>query len=340
MKYILEPLLFAFEQGLSEQKLIDYIDELLTLNEWWEQHRDDMFIQSSTSEVLCNNNYYPTGDTLKPLLEKYRIDYIQYSDVERIIVKMLNKLKMIESLYDEPLMDMKSLTLKKPLFVPPEVTRPGVLDKELLSLFWHLFLARIMGGYNEKSFVVITKGVSEIVSVEYVYEDINESFEVIEKAGSSQVNCKGSLEDFLKDTTTPFLLWKTAERKDDLELGIRVAVSQCIGGLDMASVYNNYKFVIQNSFYDDYCEGHYRNKDQDIRSTIQAVTDTVTEQNLRKMHAIRTGKKGNEPQLVVNDFGALRRDITTSLKLAYWKKGREFKIANMKEHDFFEPSWE
>ncbi len=29
-----------------------------------------------------------------------------------------------------------------------------------------------------------------------------------------------------------------------------------------------------------------------------------------------------------------------SIKLAYWKKGREFKIANMNEHDFFEPTWE
>ena len=86
--------------------------------------------------------------------------------------------------------------------------------------------------------------------------------------------------------------------------------------------------------------GHYQSKDQDIRSTILAVTYTLTEQNMAKVHAIRTGKKGNDPQLVVDNYGAHRRDITTSIKLAYWKKGREYKIANMREHDFIEPTWE
>ena len=70
------------------------------------------------------------------------------------------------------------------------------------------------------------------------------------------------------------------------------------------------------------------------------MTDAVTDQNLRKVHAIRTGKKGNDPQLKVMDFGAERRDITTSIKLAYWKKGRQYRMANMKEHDFVEPTWE
>ena len=61
---------------------------------------------------------------------------------------------------------------------------------------------------------------------------------------------------------------------------------------------------------------------------------------MAKVHAIRTGKGGNDPQLIINDYGAQRRIITTSIKLAYWKKGRELKFANMREHDFFDPTWE
>ena len=61
---------------------------------------------------------------------------------------------------------------------------------------------------------------------------------------------------------------------------------------------------------------------------------------MRKVHAIRRGEHGNEPPLIVQDFDAQRRDITKSIKLAYWKKGQEFKIANMREHDIFEPTWE
>ena len=173
-----------------------------------------------------------------------------------------------------------------------------------------------------------------------IYEILDEKDGLQEKTATSEVNCKSSLADFLKDDVTPFLLWKTAERKDDLDLGVRVAVMQLRGESDLMRIYKDYNFTIQNSFYDDYCNCHCQSKDQDIRSTIQAVTDAVTDQNLRKMHAIRTGPKGNNPQLVIKEYGAQRRDITTSIKLAYWKKGREYKIANMKEHDFFEPTWE
>ena len=343
MKYVLEPMLFAFDQDLSEQELMDYIEELFALDSWWDQHRDNMFIQDSTSDVLCINNYYPTSDTLKPLFEKHRVNYIHYGDIEKIIVKMLNKSKMIESLYDEPLWELKRLVLKEPISVQPEVKRPKDLHEEFLRLLWHVFLACEMGDYNERSFVVITKGISEIVSAEFEYEeyeDVEGDIVTNEKKGNSTVNCKSSLDDFLKDKETPFLFWKTAERKDDLDLGIRVAVLQRKDEQDLASVYANYDFTLQDSFYEDYCDGHYQNKDQDIRSTIQAITDAVTDQNLRKVHAIRTGKKGNDPQLRVNDYGAERRDITTSIKLAYWKKGREYRIANMKEHDLVEPTWE
>lgn len=343
MKYVMEPMLFAFDQNLSERELTNYIDELLALDDWWSQHKEDMYIQDSTSDVLFFNNYYPTGDTLKPLLEQHHIGYIQYGDVERIIVKMLNKTKTIESLYDEPLLEMKDLTLKQPIAVKDEVKRPKELHEELLSLLWHIFLAHEIGECDEKSFVIFTKGVSEIVSVEYKYEEYvekNGNIVTEERNGSTEVSCMSSVGDFLSDGSTPFLLWKTAEKKDDLDLGIRVSLYQVKGESDLACVYSSYNFRIQNSFYEDYCSGHYNSKDQDIRSTIQAVTDALTDQNMRKVHAIRTGKHGNDPQLTVQDFDAQRRDITTSIKLAYWKKGREFKFANMREHDFFEPTWE
>ena len=339
MKYILEPMLFAFEQDLTKERLVEYLQELLALDDWWDRHREDMFVQNTTSDALWATNYYPMAASLKPLMVKHGIDFIQYGDVNKIIEKMLSKSGRIDSLY-KAVCGMKSQTLTRPMNVQLKMKRPLELHNELMKLLWHVFMAHVVGGYDEKSFVVITKGISDIVSIKYVYEELDEHYELKERIDSSEVNCKDLLEDFLNDTATPFLLWKTALRKDDLDLGIRVAVMQQKGELDMASVYENYDFVLQNSFYEDYCNGHYQSKDQDIRSTIQSVTDAVTEQNMAKVHAIRTGKNGNDPQLKINDYGAQRRDITTSIKLAYWKKGREIKFANMREHDFFEPTWE
>jgi len=338
MKYVLEPMLFAFDQDLSKEALTDYLEELQTLDEWWNCHREDMYVQQTAEEVLWNNSYYPMAETLKPLMEKHGINFMQYNDVNKIIVKMLGKSKIIDN-FGDVLCGMKSQKLTQPMKVDENVKRTQELDDELMSLLWHIFMAHEMGGKEEKSFVVITKGISDIVSVKYEYEVI-EGDQLVEKSKISNVNCKRSLADFLSDQTTPFLLWKTAERKDDLDLGVRVSIMQWKGESDISSIYDGYNFKIQDSFYEDYCNGHYQSKDQDIRSTIQTVTEAVTDQKLRQMHAIRTGQKGSNPPLIVQNYDAQRREITTSIKLAYWKKGREYKIANMREHDFFEPTWE
>ena len=340
MKYALEPMLFAFEQKLSKENLENYLMELLDLDYWWDNHKEDMFVQKNASDVLWGNGYYPMADSLKPLMKRHNINFIQYGDVNKIIEKMLTKSLYIDQLYDAALCEMESQTLKHPLNVQSNRNRPSELHEELMTLLWHVFMAHEVGGCDEKSFVVITKGISDNVSIEYEYNKLDEHCVVKKLVGSSMVNCKGSLKEFWNDTTTPFMLWKTAERKDDLDLGIRIAVLQKENKPDIISVSENYDFMLQNSFYEDYCNGHYNSKDKDIRSTIQAMTDAVTEQNMAQVHVIRTGMGGNDPQLKINDYGAQRRNITTSIKLAYWKKGRELKFANMREHDFFDPTWE
>lgn len=223
MKYVLEPMLFAFEQDLTKEQLVNYLEELLALDNWWDKYREDMFVQNTASDVLWANNYYPMVDSLKPLMVKHGVDFIQYGDVNKIIDKMLSKSRCINSLYNA-VCGMKSQTLMHPINVQSEMKRPTELHNELMNLLWHVFMAHEVGGYDEKSFVVITKGISDMINIEYVYEELDEHYELKERVGSSEVNCKGSLEDFLNDIATPFLLWKTAERKDDLDLGIRVAV--------------------------------------------------------------------------------------------------------------------
>ena len=139
--------------------------------------------------------------------------------------------------------------------------------------------------------------------------------------------------DDLKDKRTPFLIWKFAETKDDLDLGLRISVYQAQNMKSLEDAYTNCNIYIQDSFFKDYCNGHYKNRHQDIKSALQALTDAVTDKNLRQMHAIREGKSGGAPDLVVNGYTAKRRNITTSIKVAYWKKGNEYRIANMKEHN-------
>ena len=65
MRYVLEPMLFAFEQDMAKEQLVDYLEELRTLDNWWDIHREDMFIQNTTNDILWANNYYPMANSLK-----------------------------------------------------------------------------------------------------------------------------------------------------------------------------------------------------------------------------------------------------------------------------------
>lgn len=125
MKYVLEPMLFAFEQDLTKEELVDYLEELLALDDWWDKHREDMFVQDTASDALWANNYYPMADSLKPLMVKHGIDFIQYGDVNKIIEKMLGKSGRIDSLYDA-VCGMKSQTLTRPMNVQPKMN--GLLN--------------------------------------------------------------------------------------------------------------------------------------------------------------------------------------------------------------------
>lgn len=335
MKYILEPLLFAFDQNTTEDELVEYLAELINLDDWWTNHKDEMYVLSNTGDVLCENGYYPLIESLKPLLDKYGIDFISYKDIGRMLDKYLNKSKYIDEVCNEQMIGLNGWKYEKPL-TSDVSSRPKLLHEQFENILWDVACMRMIKEEDAETYVTIAKGISEDIKVKFKYETIEtvDGKEVLlEKEECAVIYCKSSLTDFLKNAKTPFLIWKFAESKDDLDLGVRISVYQAKNMTSLDEAYVNYNFVIQQSFYDDFENGHYKNRESDITSTLQALTDAVTDKNLRKMHAIREGKSGASKDLVVNGYDAKRRDITTSIKVAYWKKGKEFRIANMKEHD-------
>ena len=342
MKYIIEPLLFAFEKHTTEDELIQYLHIIMDFDSWWNDHKDEVYVLSTTGDVLCVNNYYPLVDSLKPLLDKFKINYVSYKDIGRMLDKYLNKAKAIDKICkEEEVIEEISRKIEPP--IQSDISkRPKVIHDEFMKLLWFFFYLKLINNDDENSYVLFARGLQEKINIEFVYERLVEKGDnvtVRECEDRASINCKPSLLSFLKDTNTPFLMCKHAESKKDIELGIRTKIVQ-LNNLSKIEDTYCYMFIIQDSFYEDYCNGYYKNRDSDISSTIQAITEAVMDKNLRKMHAIRKGKSGAEEDLVVNEYAAKRRDITTSIKLAYWKKGNKYRIANMKEHDFFDISEE
>lgn len=342
MKYILEPLLFAFDQDTSEDELVEYLRELLNLDDWWTNHKNEMYVLSNTGDVLCENGYYPLIDSLKPLLDKYGIDFISYKDIGKMLDKYLNKSKYIDVECSEQMIGLTEWSYEKPLTADVS-NRPKVLHEQFENVLWNVACMRMIKEDDAESYVTFAKGISEDVNVKFKYETIDSvdgTDVLVEKEERAVIYCKSSLSDFLKDAKTPFLIWRFAESKDDLDLGVRISVYQTKNMTSLEETYANCDFTIQDSFYGDYCENRYAERPSDIVSAIDSLTKVVNNVRHGKEHNMRTGPGGNNPYVFHGDFAGMRKNVTTSIKLHYWKKTPVYKFSKIGEHDFFDIPWE
>ena len=334
MKYFLEPLLFAVDETYSEKDFEKYIENLLKWGEWQREHKDDIYMLSSTETCLYENNYYPIASTIKTLMDKYDYKNINYDVVDKVIRKLIRKSVKIDK---EGLCDDSEYTN---ISIEPNEgidDRENSFNEQLFTLLWYTFGLCNKGELEENAITLFTKGISGGINVKIDYMEIaDDQFQ--NKTSNLNCYCCGSINEYLSDTETPIRIWKQAHNKDDIDTGIRVAVYQDQKLKEFDDVYGNYDIVVQDSFYDEFCNNHYASKDNDLRSAILACMYAVTNQNRALMHDIRKSKCGGSSQLVVNGYGAWRRNSTTSIKITYWKKKERFLLADIGEHDFIEPT--
>lgn len=341
MKYVIEPLLFSFENDISKEDLERYLIILQDFDDWWSSHKEQVYTLSDTDAILFANGYYPYEESLLPLLEKYGINYVSYKEIRIILDKYLNKSKKIDIICKENrsvIIEEKSRIIKK--VIKFTCNRPPVLHEELNKLLWYVFYYKLIHNDEIDSYVIFVKGIIDNINLTFEYNLLTDEGEIVSLKDDVIFNCKSSLVSFIEDKNTPFLLWRVCEDKSDLELGIRIKICQ---DKRLSKISDTYicDFLIQDSFYKDYCDGHYKNQKSNIRSTINAIYYAITDGKLNLMHSIREGGPGGgNKDLIVNGYAAKRRNITTSIKLAYWKKDNRYMIANMKEHDLVDISEE
>lgn len=81
---------------------------------------------------------------------------------------------------------------------------------------------------------------------------------------------------------------------------------------------------------------HLHNNVTVFRALLDACINTICELVLDKTHHLRTGPGSNNPQIVVGDFAAWRRDITYEFHLHYWRNGNICEFASCGVHNEFE----
>ena len=346
MKYIIDPYFFSFSEDMSKKEFDQYLNTIKELNKWWKNHRNEFYVLSETGNMLYEYGMYPLIKKMAPLLEKYDSD-LDYKDVNRVLNRYLDQTNFIDNvcgeLFIEKIKEEINTDIKDDMNSRPEMFRSAFHD-----LMWYVFCLHLIENKEMASYVVFSKTMDKSISLRYNYECIDtdvDSEKIVECCAPATINCHSSIDAFQRHSTTPFVMWKYSSCKSDLDFGLRCMVMQDGHYDSIEDIEKTCHFIVQDSFYEDFCNNHYDSKDACINSALESIFKVIKDIRHGKEHNMRTGRGGNDPYLfhednTGRDFSGMRKNVTTSIKLHYWKRTPFYKFAKIGEHDCFDLPWE
>lgn len=347
MKYVIDPMSLALDENISEKDFKIYVNRLILWNQWLEKNPEDVYVLSETTLILSQKKYFPIYSTFATLMKKHKVNYVQASDLNQMISKLLTKSQMLDKYKGKNVtsdFDLSSIKLEKSknAFASKEA------QNEFEILLWNIYCQCKANNLDSETFIVFGSNLVDNVTINVKYDTI-EKFagkdEYVCKEDNAKILCRSSLPEFFKDKKTPNDILKKAKCVDDIKLAMRVAVYQN-AKLGKVADSLKYDFVIQKSFMQDFNKWHYQSDESFQRSLMEATSQTLIndKNNLRDREDFRTGIAGNNPQKKkVKPEGtwlAWRWKVTESISYQYWQLNGIQKFANIGEHDYYVCKWE
>ena len=341
MKYVLEPMLFALDENCSENEFKNFVKRIIRWERWLEEHPDDVYMLSSTEEILSAKMAYPIYPVFQKMMDKYNVTYIKACDLNKSISKLLKETKKIDTINGCSITDDVILTQVelKADSDGQQVCRDG--RESLGDLLWSVYCRMKTEGEKADTYLVFASNISDKVTLNVQYKTIVDGVEdYVDCAESVTIKCHSSLRDFFSNSNTPDTILSNVRKKKDLQLAVRVSIYQKGGLKQWADSFDKYKFTIQDSFYKDYCDAHYADNSTIKNRLMDEMSNVILNRHLSQREDWRIDKGGNAGQQCKNGYLAWRWFVTQSVKMMYWQKNEHYKFANVKEHDIFVCHWE
>lgn len=333
MKYVIEPMQFALDEKFSEEDFLLFLKRLFDWKEHIIKYPNDFYVLSKTQYIL--GNLYPLKHVFDKMDSKFH--HIAHGkDIDSLISTILYQAKKIDEEcgdLNEELVDITACNKKQTELINK--------SDSLKQTLWYTNCHKISSNKRDDSYVVFASNINDCLSLTFNTNNlIEEKGNCVLKTTTHKMNikCNSSIKDFYKDPNVPSLIWKNAETATDLDYGLRIFICQSEKMKNPKELNKICTFYIQDSFFEDYCDGHYNSRPAAITSIMESIRDAVLDRNQKLLHHERIKKTHSPHRILPNGYSALRRNCTTSFKLAFWKKGRDYWIANVKEHDFVHAS--
>lgn len=340
-------MLFALDEDISEHDFKVYINRLVLWDKWLQMYPEDVFVLSDTSELLYEKSFFPIYSVFQNLTKRYNINYIQASDLNAMINRLVTKAKKIDKIGGRMVDDeMIRVEFKTDMILAPNIY-PEKFMEAFERLLWCMYCQCQKDNVSCDSFVVFGKNQHGQISLDIKYntiiEDDGELKETVHE-DKVEIVCKSSLADLFKDKDMPLAILKCSESINDLYLAIRIAVYQNGNLKKVMDAFDNYNFKIQDSFHKNYTDNHYMSQISFLTSFTDSMSHSLLGMNMRDLEDFRTGRGGNNPQKKHNTkegiWEAWRWKVTESVSFQYWRLNEKYKFANIGEHDYYFCKWE
>lgn len=334
MNFYIEPFLFAVNpEETDKDSFENYINTLIDWKDFNELNWGDMYILSSTYELLCNNGYYPFTDQLKILINRYNIDYISINDINKILTQFLTKLPQIDIEIDI-LFEYKNGSSNYDLS-----HRPNEFNNELYKLAGLLHLKKTIKSTMQSNNIMFTKNIICDIQFKSIF-DVIENDTTITKYCSHTLPCFDSFKSFCEHSNTPLLIWKNASCKKDYTMALAACIMQHCNYQRISESIDNHNFVIQDSFIESISNYNFNIIKTRSLSVLRALEELILKLKLDETHWLRENKGPNSNQITDGNYKGWRKDIDYEFHLHYWQYNDELKFANIVPHNFFSISKE
>lgn len=341
MRYVLEPMLFALDENCSEKEFKNFVKRIIRWERWLEEHPDDVYMLSSTEEILSNKMAYPVYPLFQKMMDKYKVTYVKACDLNKSISKLLRETKKIDTIDGCSIINDAIVTNVELRADSNGLQVCSEGRDSLGDILWSVYCRTKTEGEKADTYLVFAKNLSDKVTLNVKYKTIEDDKEdYVDNEASVTIKCHSSLKEFFSNENTPDTILSNVQKKKDLQLALRVSIYQKGGLNKWADAFDNFKFTIQDSFYKDYCDAHYADNTTIKNRLMDEMSNVMLNRHLSQREDWRVDKGGNAGQLCKNGYLAWRWFVTQSVKMMYWQNAGDYKFANVKEHDIFVCQWE
>jgi len=317
-----------------------YVDTLLDWSKLLDEPWVAIYMSERASEVLFADGLFPLREQLKVLFTAHKIVEYDVNTVAKIANQLLAITPSFETYYR-----LKDV-LAEPLETDPDIIRLKThegLQSDLARCVMLIAILRKhclqpLGGHS----IILREAPKQVIKVRAKIHEIEHEREDLQALACSPDLFEGDVlvcDDFkgLIECIDETAILTGASDNQGIELSIRIAMFKHGLAQGESPDWGNISLPKIGSDFRETCQRCCADQGGSLPSKIlRSVIETIKDDNLPAVHALRTGAGGNTSQRMRGNDKAQRRDIDYEFHLHYWEcEDKKIELASLVHHNDF-----